>query len=103
VHPSLPAKTVRDLVALAKARPGQLNYASSGSGSSHHLSGELFKLMSGTNLVHVPYKGTGPAITDAIGGHVEVIFSGIADSAAGQSRQAARIGHHQGAAQSDAA
>ncbi|MGZ5091378.1 MAG: Bug family tripartite tricarboxylate transporter substrate binding protein [Burkholderiales bacterium] len=78
VHPSLPAKTVRDLVALAKARPGQLNYASSGSGSSHHLSGELFKLMSGTNLVHVPYKGTGPAITDAMGGHVEVIFSGIA-------------------------
>src|SRR3954451_6382146 len=78
VHPSLPAKTVRELIAIAKARPGQLNYASSGSGSSHHLSGELLKTMAGINMVHVPYKGTGPAITDAVGGHVEVIFSGIA-------------------------
>jgi tripartite-type tricarboxylate transporter receptor subunit TctC len=78
VHPSLPAKTVRDLIAIAKSRPGQLSYASSGSGSSHHLSGELLKIMSGINIVHVPYKGTGPAIIDAVGGHVEVIFSGIA-------------------------
>ena len=78
VHPSVPAKTVRDLIALAKARPGQLSYASSGSGSSHHLSAELLKVMSGINIVHVPYKGTGPAIIDAVGGHVEVIFSGIA-------------------------
>jgi tripartite-type tricarboxylate transporter receptor subunit TctC len=78
VHPSLPAKTVRDLIAIAKSRPGGLNYASSGNGSSHHLCGELLKMMSGINIVHVPYKGTGPAITDAVGGHVEVIFSGIA-------------------------
>jgi tripartite-type tricarboxylate transporter receptor subunit TctC len=78
VHPSLPAKTVRDLIAVAKSRPGRLNYASSGNGSSHHLCGELLKLMSGINIVHVPYKGTGPAITDAVGGHVEVIISGIA-------------------------
>ena len=78
VHPSLPAKSVRDLIAIAKARPGQLNYATSGAGSSHHLSGELLKSMAGINIVHVPYKGTGPAITDAVGGHVEVIFSGIA-------------------------
>jgi tripartite-type tricarboxylate transporter receptor subunit TctC len=78
VHPSVPAKTVRDLIAIAKSRPGQLNYASSGSGSSHHLSAELLKMMSGINIVHVPYKGTGPAIIDAVAGHVEVIFSGIA-------------------------
>src|SRR4051812_13280267 len=78
VHPSVPAKTVRELIAIAKARPGQLNYASSGSGSSHHLSGELLKMMAGIDIVHVPYKGTGPAITDAVGGHVELIFSGIA-------------------------
>jgi tripartite-type tricarboxylate transporter receptor subunit TctC len=78
VHPLLPAKTVRDLIAIAKARPGQLNYGTSGAGSSHHLSGELLKSMAGINIVHVPYKGTGPAIIDAVGGHVEVIFSGIA-------------------------
>jgi tripartite-type tricarboxylate transporter receptor subunit TctC len=78
VHPSVPAKAVRDLIAIAKSRPGQLNYASSGSGSSHHLSAELLKMMSGINIVHVPYKGTGPAIIDAVAGHVEVIFSGIA-------------------------
>lgn len=78
VHPSLPARSIKELIALAKSRPGQLNYGSSGSGSSHHLSGELLKLMSGTNLVHVPYKGTGPAIQDTVGGHVEMLFSGIA-------------------------
>jgi tripartite-type tricarboxylate transporter receptor subunit TctC len=78
VHPSLPAKNVRELIAIAKSRAGQLNYASSGNGSSHHLSGELLKMMAGINIVHVPYKGTGPAIMDAVGGHVELIFSGIA-------------------------
>ena len=78
VHPSLPAKTLRDLIAIAKSRPGRLNYASSGNGSSHHLCGELLKLMSGISMGHVPYKGTGPAIMDTVGGHVEVIFSGIA-------------------------
>jgi tripartite-type tricarboxylate transporter receptor subunit TctC len=78
VHPSLPARSVKELIALAKSRPGQLNYASSGSGSSHHLGGELLKLMAGINMVHVPYKGTGPAIQDTVGGHVEVLFAGIA-------------------------
>lgn len=78
VHASLPVRSVKELIALAKSRPGQLNYASSGSGSSHHLSGELLKLMSGTNLVHIPYKGTGPAIQETLGGHVEVLFAGIA-------------------------
>ena len=77
VHPSLPAKNVRELIALAKARPGKLNYASSGLGSSNQMAGELFKLMAGVNIVHVPYKGNSPALTDTIGGQVEMIFSGV--------------------------
>lgn len=74
-HPSLPAKTVKDLIALAKARPGTLNYASAGAGSSLHMTGELFKHVTGTQMVHVPFKGTGPAITDLIAGRVQLIFS----------------------------
>lgn len=77
VHPSLPAKNVKELIALAKARPGKLNYASSGLGSSNQMAGELLKLMAGVNIVHVPYKGNAPAITDTIGGQVEMIFSGV--------------------------
>lgn len=77
VHPSLPAKNLRELIALAKARPGQLNYASSGLGSSNMMAGELLKLMAGVNIVHVPYKGNSPALTDTIGGQVEMIFSGV--------------------------
>ena len=76
-HPSLPAKNLKELVTLAKARPGQLNYASSGLGSSNMMAGELLKLMAKVNIAHVPYKGNAPALTDTIGGHVEMLFSGV--------------------------
>mgnify|MGYP001159152002 FL=1 len=75
VHPSLPVKTVKELVALARARPGQITYASSGTGTSTHLSGELFKSLARIDIVHVPYKGGGPAVIDLIGGHVLMMFS----------------------------
>ena len=74
VHPSMPLRTVPELIALAKARPGQLNYASTGSGSSNHMSMELFKMMTMTDILHVPYKGSAPALTDLMGGHVMMIF-----------------------------
>jgi tripartite-type tricarboxylate transporter receptor subunit TctC len=77
IHPSLPAKNLKELIALAKARPGQLNFASSGLGSSNQMAGELFKMMANINLVHVPYKGNPPAITDTMAGHVEMVFSGV--------------------------
>ncbi|MBI4203806.1 MAG: tripartite tricarboxylate transporter substrate binding protein [Betaproteobacteria bacterium] len=73
VHPSLPVRSVKDLIALAKARPGQLNYASPGSGSTTHLAAELFKAMAGVNIVHVPYKGVAPAATDLISGQVQML------------------------------
>ena len=75
VHPSLPVTTVKQLIALAKAKPGQLNYASNGVGSSTHLATEMFKLMTKTDLVHVPYKGLGPATTDLLSGQVQLMFS----------------------------
>lgn len=75
VHPSVPAKTVKELIALAKAKPGQLNYASVGSGSQPHLAAELFKSMAHVSMVHVPYKGTAPGINDLIGGQVQLMFS----------------------------
>jgi tripartite-type tricarboxylate transporter receptor subunit TctC len=74
VHPSLPAKNVRELIALVKSRPGQLSYASSGNGAINHLAGELFKMRTGTNIVHVPYKGGGPAALALLGGEVGMIF-----------------------------
>jgi tripartite-type tricarboxylate transporter receptor subunit TctC len=74
VHPSLPVKSVGDLIALAKAKPGQLDYASTGAGTSNHMSMELFKLMTKTDILHVPYKGSAPALTDLMGGHVMMIF-----------------------------
>lgn len=77
VHPSLPAKNLRQLIALAKARPGQLNYASSGLGSSNQMAGELFNMMAGLNIVHIPYKGVAPALVDTVAGHVEMMFSGV--------------------------
>ncbi len=77
VHPSLPAKNVKELVALAKARPGALNYASGGSGTSSQMLMELFKLNAGVNIVHIPYKGTGPALIDQLSGQIEVAFSTI--------------------------
>jgi len=78
VHPSVPAANVRELIALAKAKPGEVTYASYGNGSSAHLIGELFKLMAGVNLVHVPYKGAAPAVNDLLGGQVNVLFSDVA-------------------------
>lgn len=74
VHPTLPVKSVGDLIALAKAKPGQLDYASTGAGTSNHMSMELFKLMTKTDILHVPYKGSAPALTDLMGGHVMMIF-----------------------------
>ena len=76
-HPSLPVKTLKELIALAKARPGQIDFASFGAGSTSHLSGELFKSMTGVNLVHIPYKGGGPALIDTLAGHVPLYFSGL--------------------------
>ena len=77
VHPSMPVKSVKELIALAKARPGQINYASAGNGSTHHLSGELLKTMAGIEMVHVPYKGTPPAIQALLGGEVSVMFATV--------------------------
>lgn len=76
-HPSLPARNLKELIALAKSRPGKLNFASSGLGSSNQMAGELLKVMAGINIVHVPYKGNAPALTDTVAGHVEMIFSGV--------------------------
>jgi tripartite-type tricarboxylate transporter receptor subunit TctC len=77
VHPSLPARNVKDLIAIAKAKPGQLNYASTGAGQSTHLSMELFKSMAGVKITHVPYKGSAPAVTDLLGGHVSLMFDNM--------------------------
>jgi len=74
VHGSLPVKSVKELIALAKSRPGEITYGSAGSGSATHLATELFKSIAGINIVHVPYKGSGPATTDFLGGHVQVLF-----------------------------
>jgi tripartite-type tricarboxylate transporter receptor subunit TctC len=74
VHPSVPAKTVGELIALAKARPGRINYASSGNGTPYHMAGELFKYMAGIDMTHVPYKGSSGARTDIVGGQVDVMF-----------------------------
>jgi tripartite-type tricarboxylate transporter receptor subunit TctC len=80
VNPSLPVKTVPELIALAKKEPGRLSYASGGPGSPHHLFMELFKSMTGTQMLHVPYKGTAPAINDVIGGQVPVMFGDVVAS-----------------------
>ena len=78
VHPSLPVKNTRELIALAKARPGQLSYASSGTGSPIHLSTALFNRMAGVNMVHIPYKGAGPALVDLVSGQIQVSMASIA-------------------------
>lgn len=75
VHPSLPVKSVRDLVSLARSRPGQVNYASSGVGSGGFLAAELFKSMAKVDMVHIPYKGPGPALIDLVGGQVDLLFT----------------------------
>jgi tripartite-type tricarboxylate transporter receptor subunit TctC len=77
VHPTLPVKTMKELVALARAKPGTINYASTGSGTLPHLTAELFKLQTGVNIVHIPYKGSAPAMTDLLGGHVEMFFGNM--------------------------
>ena len=76
VNPSVPAKTVPEFIAYAKANPGKLNMASAGNGTASHMAGELFKMMAGVNMVHVPYRGGGPALTDLLGGQVQVMFPG---------------------------
>jgi len=78
VHPSLPARSLKEFVALAKAKPRSLNYGSAGSGTTTHLGAELFKSMAGVDLVHVPYKGSGPALTDLLAGQVQAVFGTIA-------------------------
>ncbi len=78
IHPSLPAKSVKELIALAKAKPGQINYASSGNGSTQHLTGALFCKMAGINMTHIPYRGSGPVTADLLAGQVTVGFPGIA-------------------------
>jgi tripartite-type tricarboxylate transporter receptor subunit TctC len=75
VHPSTAARTVKELIALARARPGTLNFASAGNGSSSHLAGELFRVLAGAEIVHVPYKGAGPAMLDVLSGQVQLYFA----------------------------
>jgi tripartite-type tricarboxylate transporter receptor subunit TctC len=98
VHPDLPVHSVSELIALAKQKPGELNYASAGIGSFQHLGGELFKLTAGVNIVHVPYKGGGPAMTDVLGGHTKIMFSSLVQTSgfvhSGQLRALGTGGSH---------
>ena len=80
VNPGVPAKTVAEFIAYVKANPGKVNMASSGNGTSVHVSGELFKMMTGINMLHVPYRGAAPALTDLMGGQVQVIFDNLPSS-----------------------
>ena len=80
VNPSVPATTIPEFIAYAKANPGKINYGSAGQGTPQNISCELFKMMTGVNLVHVPYKGGAPAVADLIGGHVQVIFAPVSES-----------------------
>ena len=82
VHPSVPAKTVAEFIAYAKANPGKINLGSPGIGTPGHVDGELFKMMAGVDLVHVPYRGGGPVMTDLLGGQVQVLFGSEEISAA---------------------
>ena len=74
MNPSFPAKTVPEFIAYAKANPGKINMASGGNGSAPHVAGELFKMMAGVDMLHVPYRGEAPALTDLLGGQVQVMF-----------------------------
>ncbi|HWV43642.1 Bug family tripartite tricarboxylate transporter substrate binding protein, partial [Pseudorhodoplanes sp.] len=80
LNPTVPAKTVAELVALAKAQPGKLTYGSAGNGSVSHLMGEQFKLATGTDIIHVPYRGVGPALNDAVGGQINIMFDNLPTS-----------------------
>lgn len=86
LHPTVPAKSVKELIGIARAQPGKLTFASGGNGSSNHLAGELFKSLAGVDLLHVPYKGAGPAMIDVMAGHVDLMFgaAGLAESKAGK-------------------
>jgi len=75
LHPSIPATTIPELIAYAKANPGKVNMASAGIGSAPHMAGELFNVMTGVNMVHIPYRGQGPALTDLLGGQVQIMFA----------------------------
>ena len=77
IHPSVPANTVPEFIAYAKANPGKVNMASSGIGTSIHLSGELFKMMTGVNMQHVPYRGSAPMLTDLLAGQVRIAFDNL--------------------------
>ncbi|HLH98294.1 MAG TPA: tripartite tricarboxylate transporter substrate binding protein [Xanthobacteraceae bacterium] len=105
VHPDLPVHSVAELIALAKRKPGELNYASAGIGSFQHLGGELFKLIAGVNIVHVPYKGGGPALTDVLGGYTKIMFSSTVQTVPfihnGQLRALGTGGAHRSAALPD--
>ena len=81
VHPALPVRSIADLIAYLKANPGKVSYASSGNASALHLAGEMFKLMTGTEMVHVPYRGAGPAVQDLISGNIQLMFDSIPSSA----------------------
>jgi tripartite-type tricarboxylate transporter receptor subunit TctC len=80
VHPSMPVKSVKELIALARAQPGKIPYSSCGTGTAMHLAGELFKQLAKVDMTHVPYKGCGPAIVDGIGGHLPVLFNTITNT-----------------------
>ena len=77
VHPSLPVRTTREFIALAKAKPGELNFGTAGAGSSTHMIGELFKVVAGVNLTHIPYKGSAPAMVDLLGGQIHLMFENL--------------------------
>ncbi|MFN3892918.1 MAG: Bug family tripartite tricarboxylate transporter substrate binding protein [Beijerinckiaceae bacterium] len=81
VNPKVPAKDLKELIALAKAQPGKLNFGSAGNGTTHHLAGELFILITGAKITHVPYRGAGPAMQDLVSGHIDVMFDGLGSSA----------------------
>jgi tripartite-type tricarboxylate transporter receptor subunit TctC len=81
VNPKVQAKTLAELIAYAKANPDKLNYASAGAGTTHHLAGELFKLLTKTQIRHLPYRGAGPAMQDLVAGHVDIMFDGLGSSA----------------------
>jgi tripartite-type tricarboxylate transporter receptor subunit TctC len=80
VHPSVPAKTIPEFIAYAKANPGKINYGSAGAGTPQNIACELFKMMTGTNLVHVPYRGGAPAVNDLVSGHLQVIFAPVSEA-----------------------
>ena len=82
VNPGVPAKNVREFIALAKAKPGKLNFGSSGTGGSNHLAGELFNAMAGLKMAHIPYKGNAGALTDLVGGHLDVVYNGLTSALA---------------------